>query len=368
MEKGTNIRELFFELIRLSIGTQDGLSRVPSEKEWHALRLMSDKQSLTGICFCGAMALANPEEENYAGLTESEYYEWLSQVLRIQQSNSEINCQCVQIQNEIEKAGFRTYIMKGQGNATLYGNLAEYRQPGDIDIYVNGGFRRVLEYVYGTFPTKEINELEIHYDFFPDTEVEIHYRPFIMRNPFRNRKLQQFFSSHENECFNHRVSLGDAGEISVPTTEFNIVHQMVHIYHHLFTEGVGMRQLMDYYFVLNNSSGNENVKKTISSLGLSRFASALMWVLKYVFYIDDSKLLLEPDEKRGRLLLNEIMLSGNFGIKDKRQKKLRKNKWNSYWIVNLKAVRLMTFDPWMWFWGPLWRLYHFIWRKCHGFK
>lgn len=42
----------------------------------------------------------------------------------------------------------------------------------------------------------------------------------------------------------------DAGLVVVPTHSFNVVYQLYHLYHHYFYEGVGLRQVVDYYFVL----------------------------------------------------------------------------------------------------------------------
>ena len=229
------------------------------------------------------------------------------------------------------------------------------------------------DFVQRTCPTNEINELEIHYHCLPDTEVEIHYRPFIMRNPFKNRKLQRFFAEEGEKCFENKIALPNGvGEIAAPTTTFNLVHQMVHIYHHLLIGGVGLRQLMDYYFVLKarnneNEDENENVLRVIRDLGLNRFASALMWVLGYVFGLDKSHMLWEPSEENGQFLLNEVVLSGNFGNYDERLPQHR-NKWQSFWMLSVHNLRLFRFTYDDWFWGPLWRLYHFIWRKLKGFE
>lgn len=413
------MKELFFELIRIAIGTQERLSRVPSKKEWGRLFKIAERQRLLGICFYGVKKVASPIYDNDDDIIEDEgrktkdeghndrkisipgelYDYWLGTAALIQQQNQKVNKQCVEVQEKIEEEGFRTYIMKGQGNAVLYDetrrtkdekldydddydhdrksdDLALLRQAGDIDIYLEGGFKNVMNFVNRTYPTNEVNELEIHYHCLKDTEVEIHYRPFIMRNPFRNRKLQQFFLSENEACFKNKVTLPkDVGSITVPTTKFNIIHQMAHIYHHLFTEGIGMRQVMDYYFVLqsrrptpNPSLHSEgNIKGTLRELGLIKFAQALMWILQYVFHLEEKFLICKPNEKDGRFLLGEIMRAGNFGKFDDRLSRGKVSKWQSFWRVNKRNLRLLRFNHWDWFWGPLWRSYHFVWRKLHGF-
>ena len=36
----------------------------------------------------------------------------------------------------------------------------------------------------------------------------------------------------------------------MPTTAFNVIYQLTHLYHHFFDEGIGMRQIIDYYYVV----------------------------------------------------------------------------------------------------------------------
>lgn len=367
---------LFFELIQVAIGRRERLSHTPTEMEWRELYAMAEKQAVIGICFCGVQRFQRLGYDIPMDL----YMKWLGMAAKIQQRNEVVNAQCVEVQKMMEKAGFRTYIMKGQGNSALYrvsydddnDNLCLLRQSGDIDIYLDGGFEKVNDFVQRTCPTKEINELEIHYHCLPDTEVEIHYRPFIMRNPFKNRKLQMFFN--EAMKFDNKGDLPNGvGAINVPTAEFNLVHQMVHVAHHLYTDGIGFRQLMDYYFLVKQEievekgSGVREVKKVVAKLGLDKFASAFMWVLGYVFGLQKEYMLWEPCEKDGKMLLEEILKSGNFGHHDETKADLS-NKWKSFWYVNGKTFRFWRFDHWAWFWSPLWRVYHFAWRKTKGFE
>lgn len=353
------MNSLFFELIRLAIGKQDSLSRQPSADEWGALYKMAVKQTLVGICFTGVSKLVNSDEGDFAGMPKTLYYQWLGYASKIQARNEVMNERCVELQRKVRETGFNSFIMKGQGIAVLYGDLAGLRQSGDIDIYLEGGYDKVLQFVNATFPTRLINSLEIHYHCFEDVEVEIHFKPFVIDGP-NDRLLQRFFKELSKACFENICSLG----FSVPTLEFNIVYQLVHIHHHLLYEGIGMRQLMDYSFLLQRLQFS--VPKSISvikELNLIRFASALMWVLGEVFGLDREKMLWEPNENDGRFLLEEIIQSGNFGKQDERQKCLYDSRWNSFWIIYGKTFRFHRFAPWAWLWSPIWRIKGFVWRK-----
>ena len=389
-----NIDCLFFELIQVALGTRICLSHTPNADEWGELYAMAMKQSLVGVCFAGVQKASpqpSPEgkgeksllfrgdlEEAY--IPEMLYFTWMGMAVKIQQRNETVNRQCVELQKRLSADGFRSYIMKGQYVATLYGeHLAALRQSGDIDVYLEGGLDKVLAYARTFGEVKKVNELEMSVPVFSETEVEFHYRPFIMRNPFKNCKLQVFFDNCAERNFSNRIKLSVVDstssptkslEIMAPTIVFNLVHQMVHTYHHFITEGVGLRQLMDYYFVIQASNADDvfECQKMVESLGLNRFASALMWVLMHVFGLKVEQALWAPCEKDGRLLLDEILMSGNFGHTDERAKDIQTSRWKAFWFVNGKTFRFWRFDHWAWFWSPVWRAYHFLWRKMKGFK
>ena len=358
--------ELFFELIKVSIGTQESLNRIPLEAEWQELYQMAEEQALLGVCFCGIKKL----KEQGIEPPQEVYYQWLAMSTQIWQRNEVVDKRCIEIARMVKEAGFRHFIMKGQGNAVLYGSeLGLLRQSGDIDIYLEGGFKKTLSFVKSTFPTKQVNELEIQYNCFADVPVEIHYRPFIIRNPPKNIILQDFFTAEAESCYDNHIDLPNGvGNIPVPTRTFNLVHQLVHIHHHLFTGGIGLRQLMDYYFVLANGGEDERACEIINDLGLIRFAAALMWVIGHVFGLKRNQMLIAPHETDGRFLLGEILRAGNFGHSDKRLTDVNLSRAKRFWIVNTHNMKLLRFSPWEWFWGLSWRVYHFVWRKYYGFE
>lgn len=59
--KGTMLRTLFFELIRVALGTRDALTTVPSADEWKEIYELARKQTLIGVCFSGVERL--PKEQ-----------------------------------------------------------------------------------------------------------------------------------------------------------------------------------------------------------------------------------------------------------------------------------------------------------------
>ncbi len=378
------MNKLFFEILRVATGIQGCLSCSPSEDEWKELYAIAKKQALIGVCFAGVQKLVGQQQEP----PEMLYLNWLGMAAMIQQRNEVVNRQCVEVQRLLLDKGFRSCIFKGQANASLYpDDLGSLRQSGDIDIWIEGGRERVIELVQSVSPTKEIRETHAQLTIFQDTEVEAHYRPGLIRDVFRNKKLQAFFASCEEDCFNNSISLSNhssasnhsVGEhsrttepltIVAPTQRFNAVHQMLHIYHHLFDGGIGLRQVMDYYFVLHHlpSDEKEEVMKTLKSLGVGRFAGALMHVLHEVFGMAQELMLCDSNEKDGKFLLNEIMQAGNFGHQDERNKKFDMGSYyqNFFGIIG-RNIAYFRFAPWDWLMSPIWRVYHFAWRKWNGY-
>ena len=109
------------------------------------------------------------------------------------------------------------------------------------------------------------------------------------------------------------------------------------------------------------------VREVVDSLGLNKFASALMWGLGEVFGLEEKYMPWTPSEVDGKFLLNEIMLAGNFGHHDERVPK-NMSYWKSFWYLNLHNLRLVRFDYWSWFWTPIMRLGGFVWRKLKGYR
>ena len=219
-------------------------------------------------------------------------------------------------------------------------------------------------------------------------EVEVHYRPSFLLCFWHDRKLQKYYERVKEEQFSHRVMLGEQGEIAIPTVEFNLIFQLTHIYAHLMNEGIGLRQLLDYYYVLISDDLlvisddllvisddllvisddllviSDRAQKELKELGLWKFAGAIMYIMLEVFGMSASRLIVPPNEKYGKFVLNEVLEAGNFGKHDERNRfggsKLGHNLQRVY-----RDIRLVRYFPAEAMSEPFFRVWHFFWRLKH---
>lgn len=366
-----SIDTLFFELIRVSIGTQEspstglraGLSRLPSEAEWEVLLDMAVKQSLVGVCFCGIHQLGADSDEGYIniGMSEDLYFDWMGTAAQINMKNELMDGSTKDALAYFRSKGFACQVLKGQGIAKLYGDLRGFRQSGDVDVWLNISRKELY-----ALSQKDLGKVEgityhhIHFPIFEDCEVEAHLHPSFLSSPRRNKALKEFCEIYEPK----------EGCADTPSLAFNRVYILLHCYRHFCGHGVGFRQLLDYYFVLRQGFTEEEKSETvkwISTLGMKRFATAMMWLMKDVFGLDERYMLCEANEEYGRFLLDEVMKSGNFGHGND-EDRISGSAAKRY-LYNIKRdIRTVKICPHEALWDPVFNVYQylmtkFIWRQ-----
>ena len=351
--------QIFFDFLRFCIGSESEIPSSLKEADWKELYRIAQKQCLVGILFDGLQKLPPAE----MGMSKDLLLQWMMQCQILEKANVRLNDAAIQVSEWFRKKGFRTCILKGQGNALMYPNPYS-RTPGDIDIWVEGGDKRVISFVHSISPHEKACYHHIEFPSYKGVEVEVHYRPSFLLCFWHDRKLQKYYERMKEEQFSHRVMLEEQGEIAIPTVEFNLIFQLTHIYAHLMNEGIGLRQLLDYYFVLISddlSLIRDRVQKELKELGLWKFAGAIMYIMQEVFGMPASRLIVPPNEKYGRFVLNEVLEAGNFGRHDDRNRfgrsKLGHNLQRVY-----RDMRLVRYFPAEALSEPFFRVWHFFWR------
>ena len=452
-------QKIFIDFLRFCIGSVKEIPGSLKEADWQELYAIAKKQCLVGVLFDGIKKL--PAE--HVGMKKELLLQWMAESQMLENANVRLNDAAIQVSEWFRKKGFRTCILKGQGNALMYPNPYS-RTPGDIDIWVEGGDKRVISFVRSISPHEKACYHHIEFPSYKGIEVEVHYRPSFLLCFWHNRKLQKYYERMKEEQFSHRVMLGEQGEIAIPTVEFNIIFQLTHIFSHLMNEGIGLRQLVDYYYVLcdfykiyqdfsnpsvslskgsstfspspssmvftppsvppfpggrnlrsgdvtapsrcseplrskdggpkrsspdcagwdrrdaigdmtsvtaftdssataarSSSTAIDRVQEELKELGLWKFAGGIMYIMQEVFGMPASRLIVPPNEKYGKFVLNEVLEAGNFGKHDARNRfgrlKLGHNLQRVY-----RDIRLVKFFPAEALCEPLFRTWHFFWR------
>ena len=360
----------YFEFIQVAVGNRKSLSVSVTDADWHRLFEFCKRQALIGVGFSAVEKLHAMGVVCPAALR----MQWMALALQIEKRNGLLNEQCSQLARKYEHDGLSTCILKGQGNCLNYPEgLRTRRMPGDIDVWVtpiygrqhetnvcpredgkgerelsqikrelkeicpqaDGGIaiavqtgkeeveyveyhgrKAVIEYVRMQHRLAESDVspvIRYHHIEAPKidgTEVEVHFRPCYAHSPLRNWRMQRWFKDHADVCMKNKTHMGFA----VPTASVNVVYQMCHLFSHYFDEGLGLRQLMDYYFALkvwhndvmeckdlqtqgmwSEGLGTpvmsaQEVMAVLRSFGMGKFAGAVMYVLQEVFENEECRM------------------------------------------------------------------------------
>ena len=331
---------LFFELLQVALGTREKLSKRPSEYEWKAMFVLAQKQAVAGIAFSALDKLSAQGQKP----PKTILYEWISIAEQIKQRNILMNTRSVELIQLFDKNGFKSCILKGQGNALMYTEPL-LRTSGDIDIWVSGAREEIIDFCRSRVESCNVSSLHIQFPIWPDVDTEVHFMPSYSRVPRYTRPNRLFFLCFNREEIDGKDQIPEGSKLYVPSNYMNLVFQMSHMARHFFNSGLGLRQMIDYFYLLKYTFGQVEVKQvlaTLQHLGLYKFSGAVMWVLKEVFCLEDNYLLGAIDEKRGKMLLDEALKTGNFGKYDQRLSAKLMNHSTTLSILskNLKMVRL----------------------------
>lgn len=357
------IANKFAFILRQGMGVKakNGKLSMPiiDDDEWMQVMLLGKEQTVMGILERGVQQVSSDCRPPRSILLK---------LCVVSQKIATMNRMCdeaaVKLGALLEKEGFKYCILKGQGNALMY-NDPSARMPGDIDVWVAALPKQVI-----SFARKDRHDAfacyhHVEYNKCDGVEVELHYRPAFLNNPIHNSRLQRWFASEADTQCTHRVDLPNGvGTVNVPTDGFNRIFLMAHMMNHMIHDGLGIRQLMDYYFLMRRGFTPEEQQRDVELLkqfGLYNMTAAVMFALRKFFGMPLDKMLVPPDERRGRFLMKEVLEGGNFGRFSAESKgahtKIQRN------ILRLKRdFRLLTMFPSECCSEPMFRLWHYFWR------
>lgn len=366
---------LFIELLQVSLGTRDELSRVPSVHEWEDIYDEAERQTVTGVLLDGLEKL--PQEQLPPAPLK---LQWIGITQLTEQTNLLHQRRASELTSKFRAVGFHTCVLKGLSSARRYPNPLR-RECGDIDLWVIpsnverlavSGYRgceyrkSVMAWMRSEFEVGHQMWHHVDVKIFDDVETEIHFHPSWLYNPWHRKRLLRFFMIRGVRLAT--VEAGKDGYVTTPA-DFDIVFQLTHMFHHVVEDGIGIRQVVDYYYTVRDYrlsvNGDESVSgerlaengeafRVIKGIGLYGFLRAMMYVLRELCGMKEDLLLCEPDEKGGKFLLNDILTSGNFGH-ERKGEALPRNGITRF-------TRMIKHYPSEGLWILPWKVEHLCWR------
>ncbi|MCF0193754.1 MAG: nucleotidyltransferase family protein [Bacteroidaceae bacterium] len=355
-------------LLRVAVGTATPDEVPPiDDEEWARVYEECGRQTLLGVVADAAGRLTADRRP-----PQKLWMQWLAVVARIQGMNRLIDAEAVRLTRLLDSVGLRMRVLKGQHVARYYPDPS-LRQPGDIDAWVTMDgtervsrqvpeiFRRISSLGEGGLESPTYHHVEWNAG---PVSVEVHYRPSFFFNPLANRRFQRWAKEWGD---NHPSQTG----VTWQGADFDRVYLLVHIYRHIISEGVGLRQLMDYAMLLVSHpvthAERDETARVLRRLQMTGVARAVMYAMREVFAIPDSMLILPPDEKTGRKFLAEVCRSGNFGHHDDRINTRRLgSESGSFWLHTKRRARYLFAYPQEIVFDVPFRLWHYQWRKKRG--
>lgn len=249
--------QLLFELLQLSLGTREHLSRNYTVSEWHQAYQLA-KEQVGAVCFGAVEKLSSAERPpfdllmQWIGLAESQrrYYQHYKNVLE-------------RLASFYRKNGVKMLLLKGYGLSLDY-PVPEFRPTGDIDIYLisesgnifyDGTIKeyadQMMESCWGIEVEREYKK---HSHFAVDGVLVENHETFIDTDKHKsNVRFQSYLEnlltdkSHGNDAKLKGDFLVESPiqNCYLPSATWNALFLLRHAGEHFATEKIAFRHLMD---------------------------------------------------------------------------------------------------------------------------
>lgn len=349
MSQSDKSQDLVFELLLVCTGARKDLRQTYTDEDWNGALAIANSQAIVGVLL-SAIEILETQQPKMLLL------QWIGLSQMVEQESVRMAEAGAAVVKYFHENGFACQMLKGSAVGRYYPQ-PNRRTSGDIDIWLDGGRKRIYDFarafdkdgkLYG------VNYHHIHFHLIENIHIEVHIWPSYLSSPLRNWRLHRF-------CRLHKPTM----ESDKPSLAFDRVFILLHCYNHFCGHGVGLRQIMDYYYVLKQGFTEDEREDSvywIKKIGMSRFAQGLMWVLREYFGLEEQYMLIQPCEKEGRFIISEVLQTGNMGHGDTRNWGSMRSPLSRFLLNLRRDFYLMGHYPQEAIWQPLFSIWLYFWR------
>lgn len=366
---------LFLQLLQVALGTRDSLDRALTAEEWEAMYEMAKVQAVVGLMNTAFARLPKDQWPPRMML-----FKWAPQAKHVEDAHTlhvEVLCE---VHQALVKNGIEHVFMKGLTCGARYPK-PESRTCGDIDFLVSSAdFARTLDVMdeLGKVDRDLVHEHHgmAHYK---NVTIEPHYKLHNYQS-LKNDEAMQLMVDEVFPADIKTINVGDSklavqcDNVPVLPMEFEGMFLVSHMVNHVYEEGLGLRQVIDFmqWAVVCASSDAFDKNKHLAYLKrmrmershriFTRICEKYLGLSAAIFGYSYS----EKETAFADKMMEDIMRVGNFG---RGEYVFHRDGWigdfQNYWWVSSRAIRLAYLCPseaYMW---PVSKFTRYFDKKMH---
>lgn len=336
---------------------------------WRDIIHLADIETVKGILLDGISLLPKelmPDEDTVMDLAGRQN--------KIVQHNHVHRGTIVQIDKKLKENGITAVFMKGQMTGLRYPKPL-HRQPGDIDFVVGREDSPKTLDVLETIGKVDRTLVHEHHGmaWVNGVTVEPHYKVHNYQRPSTDKAMQEMFA----EVFPDKLITAeiDGYKVNIFPPTFESVFLVSHMVNHVYEEGLGLRQVIDYAMFLDKCADKIDWLQHDESLYKMRMQRAFrIFSCICVTYLglplpSQVESFSFQEKEWAKKMIEDILEVGNFGrgkyvfhhngLKDA----LR----NYFWVLG-RCIHLGFVCPSEARWWIISKFTRFFWKKKESYK
>lgn len=378
------MEQIFFSLIKLGIGTIATDEAAAKEllelsmEQWKAVMALAEKQGMAAIVFDGVQQLYEAYGKEIKA-AKNQYAEWMQWVFTCTGTMNLYEQRCLAQRKVIaeladiwEKEGISMMVFKGQANASLYPK-PEHRATGDIDCFLFGEANRgddILKEHGALIDNRWYRHSKIQYK---GETIENHRVMGHTRGSKKKRKMEEELVCLAKQAIVESGELRDEnlGCVLMPSAQFNACFLTYHGLHHFLSEGLRMKQIVDWAMFLRTEQDKVDwaaFRDFCKRYKLDRFAAVMNYIATRYLGVDVDDNVDDNDN---------LNLNDNLNVKELAERVLRStlydddylfNSGKSNWQVRYLLVKnMLVRDRWKYRDIAQQSAWRHLWEQAKGF-
>ena len=346
-------QEVFFELLKAGLWEKETRLSQYNNIDYSAIMNLAEEQSVFGLVTAGLEHISD------VTVPKDVLLQFIGRTLQIEQQNKAMNEFVARLINLLRKNDVYTLLVKGQGIAQCY-ERPLWRSCGDVDLFLSdNNYERAKEVL---IPLS--SDVEKEFQLLKHLGMTINGFTVELHGTLRSRltkRVDREIDQVQNECFYNgevRSWLNENTQVFLPGSNQDMIFVFTHILHHLFIEGIGLRQICDWCRLLwtyRDAIDKHRLESHLRTMGLmtewKAFADLVVDSLGMPFeampFYDSSF------KSKGSRLLSFVLETGNFG-----HNRIERGEGKFKTLIRrtadaFKMMRIFPVDAWKMYFGMI---------------